>query len=135
MGHWPGDTCRYEHESRIFYAPKYQRQSTNSIKINCHRKLKCFTSITWPLLMGYWMTTIAVVISLIRKLYRQYFSLLSFYFLFFFLIAQRRIDTTIVYTFIPLLYEKLIVIFRCRFERKPAGGNGTQTYAKVNALR
>lgn len=132
MGHWPGDTGRYEHESRIFYASKYPRQSTNSIKINCHRKLKCFTSLTWPPVMCFWMTTIAVVISLIRKFYPH--TLPSSFVRYF---IERQSDT---YTdklrhrqiiFFRLVLRKRQLSFWGRFERQPT--DATQTYTHTRA--
>lgn len=99
MGQWPGDTCRPIHEWWIFHSQNYFKQSINATTINCHRKSKCSTSITWPVLMGYWITTIIVVINLMRKLCRILFYLLFFAFPFIYSIiwlhcTTRRTCTT-----------------------------------------
>lgn len=122
MGHWPGDICRCEHDSRTFYVPKYLRQSTNSIKINCHRKLKCLTPITWPLLIGYWMTTIAVVISLMRKLHLH----LHFY-----------CRTSFAYlSEINLLFaaQQMIVNLSVLFRTQVGGGEVSRRYTYTRAI-
>lgn len=121
MGHGPGDTSRRENVSRIFNATNQSRQSTNSIKINCHRKLKCIASITWPLL-----TSIGAVISLMRKLHWKcflspHFAVFTFHFLLSFARAWVDWILGLIYSYMYRVYlvEWLLSIWWwC--ERRPA---------------